>query len=90
VNVIENDLVYLVSDYCAHGEAFDFVNALAPERKNDDKFTRGFFLQILDGVEHLHKHGIVHRDLKLDNVFLDGNVIPRVADLGFSKIFAGP
>jgi protein-serine/threonine kinase len=45
--------------------------------------------QLVAGVEHLHEHGIAHRDLKLENCFLDSEVILKVADFGLSKAFAG-
>ena len=38
----------------------------------------------------MHAHGIAHRDLKLDNIFLDQDVMAKVADMGLAKIFAGP
>jgi serine/threonine-protein kinase SIK2 len=72
---------------CANGEAFDFVSQAGGF---EDFHTRGFFAQILDGVDHFHKYGIAHRDLKLENIFLDSNIRPKVADLGLAKIFAGP
>jgi serine/threonine protein kinase len=39
---------------------------------------------VANGVAFLHSKGILHRDLKLANVFLDGP-IPRVGDLGTAK-----
>ena len=43
--------------------------------------------QYIDAVEYLHSHRVAHRDLKLDNIVLDGHRPPRikVCDFGFAK-----
>jgi len=49
--------------------------------------ARYFFIQFLSAVEYLHNHRVAHRDLKLDNIVLDGSKPPRikVCDFGFAK-----
>ena len=42
------------------------------EENNPDVQTRCLLLtQLLEGVVHLRNHGIAHRDIKSDNLFLD-------------------
>lgn len=45
-----------------------------------------FFLQIILGVEYLHRHKVLHRDLKSLNVFLTKDDGVRLGDLGVAKI----
>ena len=47
--------------------------------------------QVLSGVAYLHSKGIVHRDLKLENLLLHGELpkaVVKIADFGLSKVFS--
>lgn len=45
------------------------------------------FWQIISAVEYCHKKGIVHRDLKAENLLLDFSMNIKIADFGFSNHF---
>lgn len=48
--------------------------------------------QIASAISYLHSYGIVHRDLKLENVMMSDNTeesVPKIVDFGLSKII-GP
>lgn len=49
--------------------------------------TGRFFLnQLLDAIEHMHSSaGIVHRDLKLENIIVDPEWNMKLIDFGFSS-----
>jgi serine/threonine protein kinase len=40
--------------------------------------------QLLDGVRHMHRKGIIHRDLKLGNLFLTRDMTLKIGDYGLA------
>jgi serine/threonine protein kinase len=47
---------------------------------------------VLAGLRHAHDRGVVHRDIKPDNVFLavkDGERVVKILDFGIAKLVAG-
>lgn len=51
----------------------------------DEIEALGILLQVLDATNHIHERGIIHNDIKPDNLFLfhDGNV--KLLDFGIAK-----
>jgi len=45
--------------------------------------------QLLDAVGYAHQRGVVHRDLKPDNVLITGDGTPHVIDFGIAKDLDG-
>jgi polo-like kinase 1 len=41
-------------------------------------------LQVLEGLEYLHSQKIIHRDLKLGNLFLGENMVIKIGDFGLA------
>jgi len=48
------------------------------------------FLQVLDAVDHAHKHLIVHRDLKPSNIMVDTQGHVKLLDFGVAKLLDDP
>lgn len=45
----------------------------------------GLLRQILGGLEEAHRQGVVHRDLKPQNIMLDGEDAPHIMDFGIAR-----
>ena len=83
--MIENERhIGIILEYASGGELFDFI---LNHRYLKDNAARRLFAQLVSGVGYLHKKGIVHRDLKLENLLLDRNRNIIITDFGFANTF---
>jgi len=51
----------------------------------EESVVRSLTRQTLSGLEYLHREGILHRDLKADNILLDIDGTCKISDFGISK-----
>ncbi|XP_047456905.1 serine/threonine-protein kinase SIK1 [Mugil cephalus] len=78
------DMLYIVTEYAKNGEMFDHLTSNG--RMSEDEARRKFW-QILTAVDYCHRHHIVHRDLKTENLLLDANMNIKLADFGFGNFY---
>lgn len=78
---INQSCIFLVLELCRRGELFDYLNSvvLLPESR-----TRILMRQVLEAIEFIHSRGIVHRDIKLENILLDETLSAKLSDFGFA------
>jgi serine/threonine protein kinase len=79
---------YLASEHCPNGELLSVIHKAG--RIEDDETLREALSQILVFVQALHKAGIAHRDLSLENVLVaeDGGL--RIIDFAQAVMVCGP
>ncbi|OQS04459.1 kinase [Thraustotheca clavata] len=79
-NFTTNGKLHLVIEYCKDG---DLLTHLQKTNRLNVSQALLYFRQIVNGLACLHKHGIAHRDMSLENVFLhDGKC--KIGDFGLS------
>ncbi|GAA5964916.1 hypothetical protein JCM10213_001458, partial [Rhodosporidiobolus nylandii] len=76
--------IFLITELCAGGELFSYLLD-SPGGRLSIPEARRVFGQLCLGVGYLHAEGVVHRDLKLENVLLDEWCNVKIADLGFAR-----
>ncbi|KAL6413553.1 CAMK/CAMKL/KIN4 protein kinase [Ilyonectria robusta] len=85
IDKVETDRhIGIILEYASGGELFDYI---LNHRYLKDHSARRLFAQLVSGVGYLHKKGIVHRDLKLENLLLDRNRNIIITDFGFANTF---
>lgn len=73
---------YIVMQFAEKGSLLQLIRKekyLAEER------ARSFFSQLINAVEYIHSMGVVHRDIKCENIVFDGNFTLKLIDFGFAR-----
>lgn len=73
----------IVLPYESGGDLYSY----AKRRATPEPLARYFMFQLLSAVKHCHDRHVAHRDIKLENIFLDSRNPPilRLADFGVAK-----
>ncbi|CAN6349205.1 unnamed protein product [Urochloa humidicola] len=73
--------LYLVFEYMDH----DLAGLVAtPGLKLTEPQIKCFVQQLLHGLDHCHKNGVLHRDIKGSNLLIDGNGTLKIGDFGLA------
>ena len=73
----------IIMEYISGGNLQSFVKK---RRKLCEKTAKILFRQIIEGIKYIHSRGIVHRDIKLENILIDLNNIIKICDFGVGKL----
>ncbi|XP_014665634.1 PREDICTED: testis-specific serine/threonine-protein kinase 4-like [Priapulus caudatus] len=74
--------VYMIMEVCDNGDLLDVIKT---EKYIAERQAGFWFHQLIDGLVYLHSKGIVHRDLKCENLLLDKRNTLKITDYGFAR-----
>ncbi|GAP89196.1 putative CAMKK META protein kinase [Rosellinia necatrix] len=82
----EDDSLYMVLEMCKKGVVMkiDLDQQATPY---DNEHCRTWFRDLILGIEYLHAQGIIHRDIKPDNLLLTEDDVLKIVDFGVSEMF---
>jgi serine/threonine protein kinase len=75
------NLVYILLEYVTGGLLFDLCQTLGGMGEEGGRY---FLSQMIDVLSYMQGRGVVHRDLKLENILINENLDLKVADFGFA------
>ena len=91
LDIFENaEYYYIVLEYMGGSDLFDYLQKRS--FKTAESRAKQISYQIATAIQYLHSYGIVHRDLKLENVMMSNTsdqAAPKLVDFGLTKII-GP
>ncbi|KAE9412894.1 hypothetical protein Angca_007007, partial [Angiostrongylus cantonensis] len=77
----DNDNVYITLELCARRSLMELHKR---RRSVTEPEARYFTHQVCLAVEYLHEKNVIHRDLKLGNLFLNGDLQVKIGDFGLA------
>lgn len=76
------DKLYLITDYYSGGNLFAH---LRKAKQFDEGRAKFYAAELILALDHLHQNAIIYRDLKLENILMDGQGHICLTDFGLSK-----
>ncbi|KAL3526553.1 hypothetical protein ACH5RR_011209 [Cinchona calisaya] len=74
--------IYLVFEYMEH----DLSGLLScPSIKFTESQIKCYMRQLIDGLEHCHSRGIMHRDIKTSNILVNNEGVLKIGDFGLAN-----
>ncbi|XP_059060849.1 testis-specific serine/threonine-protein kinase 3-like [Achroia grisella] len=74
--------VYIVMEYAENGSLLDIIRK---DQHIDEMRGRRWFRQLVEAVDYCHDRGVVHRDIKCENLLMDHGLNIKLSDFGFAR-----
>ncbi|XP_050439081.1 cyclin-dependent kinase 1-like [Adelges cooleyi] len=77
-------ILYIVFPYMDYN-MYEYINKHYSNGLGYD-LTKEYMIQVIRGIDYMHEHHVIHRDIKPDNILLTRNGVIKLCDLGISKL----
>lgn len=84
VDCFEDDVnVYILLEICPHQSLMELLKT---RKRVSEPEVRFFMVQIVGAIKYLHSRRVIHRDLKLGNIFFDPEMNLKIGDFGLASV----
>ena len=81
-----DDQLFMVMELIEGKDLFELINEKGKLPVNE---AVAYIIQAARALEHAHKNGVIHRDVKPANLIADSQGLLKIVDMGLAKIHAG-
>jgi tetratricopeptide (TPR) repeat protein len=82
---VQNDLLYIVMEYCSLGS----LRQLMRNEKTTSTFVWKWMSQLTETLQLVHEKGIIHHDIKPDNILFTEDRTIKITDFGIANTGGG-
>lgn len=84
VDCFEDDVnVYILLEICPNQSLMELLKT---RKRVSEPEVRFFMVQIVGAIKYLHSRRVIHRDLKLGNIFFDPKMNLKIGDFGLASV----
>ncbi|WVN87353.1 uncharacterized protein L203_102531 [Cryptococcus depauperatus CBS 7841] len=83
----DEENVYMILELCHHGSLMDLLRR---RKRYSEPEARYYLVELIAACQYMHQMNVIHRDLKLGNLFLDENMDIKVGDFGLAALIEKP
>lgn len=77
------ELFCFILEYCEERSLYDQMKE-TKSSFSDERIIAKFILQVLNGLEYLHRNSTIHRDIKAQNILTKSSGVAKLADFGIA------
>lgn len=81
---VNGSKLYIVMPFLSAGSCLDIMKTAFKEGM-EELVIATILVQVLNGLQYLHKSGLIHRDVKAGNLLVDSGGLVQLADFGVSS-----
>ena len=83
-NKLKRKMDYFILENATYGALIDYI--IYKKSGFGELKSKIIFSKILEGFKYCHENHICHRDIKLDNILIDNNFVPKICDFEFDVL----
>lgn len=80
----DKNKIYLVLEYVER-TILEELTTYSPKGIPDNDTMKSYAWQIFDSIDYLHSNGIIHRDVKPENILVNRKGVIKLCDFGFAR-----